>query len=116
MQDTCIIHIAGALLPADQRFELLRQRQPFGLVAGLARLFHLRSQRVDGVAALSRCGLTDERCGHHENNRHDRARALHALIRHKLVWSNRLRKAYHKKGRLFVRRVTLPYRRIPAGR
>jgi hypothetical protein len=53
MQHACIIHVAGALLPADQTFELLRQRQPFRVASALFGFVHLRDKRVDGVTALS---------------------------------------------------------------
>src|SRR6202021_475830 len=53
MQHACIIHVAGALLPADQTFELLRQRQPFRVASALFGFVHWRDKRVDGVTALS---------------------------------------------------------------
>jgi hypothetical protein len=85
MQNTRIIHIAGALLPADQHFELLRQRQPFGVASALSGFVHLRGKRVDGVTALSQSRLTDERRSYRENDRHDCASAFHAVIRCQLA-------------------------------
>jgi hypothetical protein len=58
MQHTCIVHVVGALLPANQTFELLRQRQSFRVASGLSGFVHLRGQRVDGVTGLSRGRLT----------------------------------------------------------
>ena len=78
VQHARIIHVVGALLPADQTFELLRQRQPFRRASALPGLVHLRGKRVDGVAALSRRGLRKQRCGRQQEDRGDRASAVHA--------------------------------------
>jgi len=47
-------------------------------VSGLRGLLDLRVKRADGVAALSRRGLGKQRCGRQEEDRGQRASAVHA--------------------------------------